>query len=165
MMNQLPTLHNLKIWNCSSTNSCPHCGCDQTNKHVLSNCRSPDALTRYTARHNNVLQKIAKWIAPQLKENHLVYCDLSVPGARHVCDLFVGVRPDLAIVSPARITVGELTVCHESNLQKSREYKLQKYSNLGSSSSSSNLTSMLPSKDSVGDAPMSEDKQPQYIQQ
>src|SRR6266516_425584 len=23
MMNQLPTLHNLKLWNCSSTNQCP----------------------------------------------------------------------------------------------------------------------------------------------
>ena len=26
--------------------------------------------------------------------------------------------------------IGELTVCHETNLQQSRDYKLQKYSNL-----------------------------------
>ena len=26
--------------------------------------------------------------------------------------------------------IGELTVCHETNLERSRDYKLQKYSNL-----------------------------------
>src|SRR6267154_1706782 len=49
MMSQLPTLHDLKLWNCSSTNLCPGCGLDQTNKHVLSNCSSPDALAQYTS--------------------------------------------------------------------------------------------------------------------
>jgi len=130
MMNQLPTLHNLKLWNCSPTNLCPSCGLDQTNKHVLSNCNSPDALARYTNRHNTILEIIAKWIVPKLKNNQSLYCDLSVPGAYHVCDLFNGPRPDLAIVSPSMIVVGELTICHETNMQKSRDYKLNKYSNL-----------------------------------
>src|SRR6266516_1892690 len=61
---------------------------------------------------------------------------LKVPGARPVCDLFNGLRPDLAIVSPTKIVVGELTVCHETNLIKSRDYKLHKYSNLESARSS-----------------------------
>src|SRR6266516_3520461 len=130
MMNQLSTLHNLKLWNCSPTNLCPRCGLDQTNKHVLSNCSSRDALARYTDRHNRILEQIAKWIVPQLKSNHRLYCDLSVPGALSVCDLFKGVRPDLTIVSPLKIVVGELTVCHETNLIKSRDYKLQKYSRI-----------------------------------
>ena len=73
---------------------------------------------------------------PQLKTNQTLYCDLSVPGARSVCDLFNGVRPDLAIVSPVKIVVGELTVCHETNLIKSRDYKLQKYSNIEAARSS-----------------------------
>src|SRR6218665_3214968 len=34
----------------------------QTNKHVLSNCNSTTALTRYTRRHNLVLEKITEWI-------------------------------------------------------------------------------------------------------
>ena len=130
MMSQLPTLHNLKLWNCSSTNLCPKCGLDQTNKHVLSNCSSPDALARYTDRHNLILELLARWVVPQLESNQSLYCDLRVPGARPVCDLFNGFRPDLAIVSPTKIVVGELTVCHETNLQQSRDYKLQKYSNL-----------------------------------
>ncbi len=110
MMNQLPTLHNLKLWNRSNTSSCPKCGVEQTNKHVLSNCSSPEALSRYTDRHNLILEQITKWIVPKLKSNHFVYCDLSVPGARPVCDLFIGFRPDLAIVSHTKIVVGELTI-------------------------------------------------------
>ena len=136
MMSQLPTLHNLKIWNCSSTNQCPKCGGDQTNKHVLSNCSSHDALMRYTDRHNRILEIIARWIVPQLKTDQTLYCDLSVPGARTVCDLFNGVRPDLAVVSPQRIVVGELTICHETNLIKSRDYKLNKYSKIETARSS-----------------------------
>ena len=131
MMSLLPTLHNLKLWNCSPSNLCPKCGKDQTNKHVLSNCSSPDALARYTNRHNQILELMAKWIVPRLKNNQTLYCDLSVPGARPVCDLFIGFRPDLAIVFSNKIVVGELTVCHETNLQQSRDYKLRKYSNLG----------------------------------
>ena len=133
MMSQLPTLHNLKLWNCSATNLCPGCGLDQTNKHVLSNCSSPDALAQYTSRHNTILELIAKWILPQLKQNHSLYCDLRVPGARQVCDLFNGPRPDLAIVSPLKIVIGELTICHETNMIQSRDYKLHKYANLEAS--------------------------------
>src|SRR6266516_1506395 len=132
MMNQLPTLHNLKLWNRSSTNLCPRCGSDQTNKHVLSNCSSSDALARYTDRHNLILELIAKRIGPKLKINQSLYCDLRVPGARPVCDLFKKIRPDLAIVFPNKIVVGELTVCPETDLLKSRDYKLQKYCNLKS---------------------------------
>ena len=33
-------------------------------------------------------------------------------------------------MSHKKIVVGELTICHETNLQQSRDYKLQKYSNL-----------------------------------
>jgi len=136
MMSQLPTLHNLELWNCSPTNQCPKCGLDQTNKHVLSNCSSPDVLARYTDRHNTVLELIAKWIVPHLKNNQPLYCGLSVPGTSPVCDLFNGPRPDLAIVFPSRIAVGELTICHETNVLKSREYKLQKYANLGAARAS-----------------------------
>src|SRR6266516_7490442 len=72
----------------------------------------------------------------KLKCSHFLYCDLGVPGARSVCDLFIGFRPDLAIVSPTKIVVGELTICHETNLIKSWDYKLQKYANLEAAVSS-----------------------------
>src|SRR6218665_2829163 len=41
------------------------------------------------------------------------------------------VRPDLGVMSDSTVSVLELTVCHETNLLKSRQYKLDKYSHLG----------------------------------
>jgi len=136
MMNQLPTLKNLKLWGRSATDLCPRCGCCQSNKHVLSNCSSPEVLARYLDRHNQILKIIALWIKSNLGENKTLYCDLSIAGARHVSDIFNGFRPDLAIVLRSAIIVGELTICHETNLQTSRDFKLKKYANLSSSRSS-----------------------------
>src|SRR6267154_585235 len=84
MMSQLPTLHNLKLWNCSSTNLCPTCGSYQINKYVPSHCSSPAALAQYTERHNKLLEIIAKWIIPHIGGTKSLYCDLRVPGARLV---------------------------------------------------------------------------------
>src|SRR6266516_1436412 len=67
MQNQLPTLHNRKLWNLSASGACPRCGGDETNKHVLSNCGHRDALSRYTDRHNLILELIAKRIVTKLK--------------------------------------------------------------------------------------------------
>ena len=79
---------------------------------------------------------MAKWIITHIDGSKSLYCDLRVPGARQVCDPFNGPRPDLAIVFPSRIVVGELTVCHKTNLRHSRVYKLNKYSNLETAGSS-----------------------------
>ena len=65
-----------------------------------------------------------------------MYCDLAIVGARHVSDLFIGSRPDLAIVNSTKILICELTVCHETNLESSRQFKLNKYSNISSAKSS-----------------------------
>ena len=136
MMNQLPTLMNLKMWGCSPTDLCPRCGLCQSNKHVLSNCGSPEVLAKYLDRHNQVLKLIVTWILHNLGGSTSLYCDLSVTGVRHVSDLFNGFRPDLAVVLPSKIVVGELTVCHETNLRSSRDFKLQKYAGLPEAKSS-----------------------------
>ena len=136
MTNQLPTLKNLKIWGCSNTDICPLCGLTQTNKHVLSNCSAPEALARYLGRHNKILRLLADWIKPKLGGDWTLYCDLAIAGARHVSDLFIGSRPDLAIVNSTKILICELTVCHETNLESSRQFKLNKYSNISSAKSS-----------------------------
>jgi hypothetical protein len=136
MMNQLPTLKNLKLWGCSNTDLCPRCGLCQSNKHVLSNCGSPEVLSRYLERHNKILRLLVNWIKPKLNGAAQLYCDLAIEGTRHISDLFNGVRPDLAIVNSSRIDVCELTVCHETNLLSSRNYKINKYINIASSRSS-----------------------------
>src|SRR6266516_1992665 len=71
-----------------------------------------------------------------LTSSQSLYCDLRVPGAHQTSDLFNGFRPDLVIVSSTRIVVGELTVCHETNLQKSKDSKLLKYANLAAAKAS-----------------------------
>ena len=40
------------------------------------------------------------------------------------------VRPDIAIVDGSKIAILELTVCHESNLEKSKLFKIEKYTKI-----------------------------------
>ena len=48
-----------------------------------------------------------------------------------VSNLFISLRPDIAIVGPNKnIDVLELTICHETNVSKLRNYKETRYSNL-----------------------------------
>ena len=47
-----------------------------------------------------------------------------------MCDLIQNFRPDIAIANNNSIQVLELTVCHETNLISSRNYKANKYKNI-----------------------------------
>ena len=46
--------------------------------------------------------------------------------------IFDSLRPDIAIKTGKSIITLELTICHESNIQSSKIYKLNKYKNLSS---------------------------------
>ena len=59
----LPTALNLVRWARATDPLCALCSSKpQTNKHVLSNCRSPTALRRYIIRHNEVLLLVVEWL-------------------------------------------------------------------------------------------------------
>ena len=45
-------------------------------------------------------------------------------------DLFATLRPDIAIIIGNKINILELTICHETNLVKSKNYKINKYKNI-----------------------------------
>ena len=128
----LPTAANLKRWNRTQDPNCPLCACGQpqTNKHVLSNCGCPTALHRYTARHNSILALIVAWLRSSVSTGQLLYADLSESNVLLVCDLFQNFRPDIAIANNNSIQILELTVCHETNLISSRNYKVNKYKNI-----------------------------------
>ena len=130
IQSQLPTLANLARWGRASSNLCPLCGAVQSNKHVLSNCSHPDVLVRFTNRHNKILDMLATWFSSKLDNKFTIYVDL--PGSRHkqVTDIFSTVRPDLVIVKEKSVLIVELTICHETNLRSSKEYKENKYKNL-----------------------------------
>lgn len=130
IQSQLPTLANLARWGRASSNLCPLCSAVQSNKHVLSNCSHPDALLRFTNRHNKILDLLASWFSSKLDCNSTLFVDLPGSKYRQVVDIFSSVRPDLAIVKGNSALIIELTICHETNLKSSKMYKENKYKNL-----------------------------------
>ena len=58
------------------------------------------------------------------------YADLLEANILPVADLFKNYRPDTAIADSNSICTLELTVCHETNIVSSRDYKRNKYKNI-----------------------------------
>ena len=85
-------------------------------------------LDRYTWRHNSILLNIANILKPSVKT---VYADL--PG-RFLCpDSITGAshRPDMILIdSENKMYIVELTVGHESNVDRNIKRKADKYSHL-----------------------------------
>lgn len=138
----LPTATNLVRWGRSQDPNCPLCKHPQTNKHVLSNCSASVALDRYKQRHDKVLLLLVSWLRSVTSSEQTVYCDL--PGdPNEVTDLFHNRRPDIAIMNDSSVNTLELTICHESNLVLSKQYKTEKYENL------SDFTNVICSNKSI----------------
>src|SRR5579872_5570302 len=95
----------------------------QTNKHVLSNRSAPVALQRYTKRHDDILNILVNWFKTVLPQSSKIYADIINCNCLPICDLFQNFRPDVAIYNSDALNILELTVCHETNMLKSKEYK------------------------------------------
>lgn len=127
----LPTNARLHAWGRIQTPNCSLCQGIQTNKHVLSNCGSPMALQRYKNRHDAALLNLCVWLRQEIPEGSQLYADLPTDQFPKVT-FFNSFRPDIVIRYGNVLSVGELTICHESNLSKSRDYKTLKYDSLSS---------------------------------
>ena len=103
-----------------------------TNKHVLSHCNSPQALSRFKTRNDNILRILADWISVKSKRNSIIHVDLEVTRFKPLAERFTSFWPDIEIVNSNSISTLELTVCHETNVVKSREFKQSKYIHLKS---------------------------------
>ena len=127
----LPTASNLFRWKKAENPTCTLCmNKPQSNAHVFSNCSAPKALERYTLRHNAILSIIANWISSAKSENQKLFADLSQTTCGEIRDVFqTCLRPDLVLFDD-RLLVLELSVCHETNLLKTRSYKQSKYVNI-----------------------------------
>ena len=131
LIQQLPTASNLFRWKKIGKPECCLCNRFQSNKHVLANCSAVVSLERYTRRHNNILQLLAEWISTTKSVNQSLYVDIHPEQWISVDKVFQqSSRPDLVLVDNSKISILELTVCHESNLTKSKQYKLDKYKNI-----------------------------------
>ena len=108
----------------------PNCGLcksrEQSNKHVLSNCSAKCSLTRYTSRHDKILDILAQWLTSVKTNDTSLFADVSSGLYSKIDNVFEPVcRPDVVLVKKSRVFVLELTVCHESNLLKSKLYKYE----------------------------------------
>ena len=91
---------------------------------ALNNCGSPAALTRYKSRHDHVLSILAQWITSVVKDESAGFRGFTM--SRHtsrLSELFVSLRPDIAIKCQNRISTLELTICHETNINASKQFK------------------------------------------
>ena len=126
MNNSLASLSNLSRWGTSFTSSCNFCRHIQTTKHVLSGCTP--CLDRYTWRHNSILLNIANILKPLVQT---IYVDL--PG-RFLCpDSITGAshRPGMILIdSENKMYIVEVTVGHESIVDRNIKRKADKYSHL-----------------------------------
>ena len=109
IQSQLPTLANLVRWGRASSNLCPLCGAVQSNKHVLSNCSHPDALLKFTSRHNKILDLLAAWFSSKLNSKSALFVDLPVQNINKLLTIFSSVRPDLVIVKEKSALIVKLS--------------------------------------------------------
>ncbi len=77
-----------------------------------------------------MLHIICNWLLNCIDTNNVLHADIVLDKVKPVEDIFNRLRPDIVVVAPGKVQVLELTICHESNFAKSKQYKLDKYCNL-----------------------------------
>ena len=136
-INTLPTLDNLKRWGKRVNDRCPFCGNTQTLLHVLSNCSVALDQGRYTWRHDSVLLSIVSTLRDNLRTGFEIFADLpsfrsSHGGVIPPNVLVTNLKPDLFILNAAdrAVILVELTCPWDANVERSHEYKKEKYAPL-----------------------------------
>ena len=122
LISSLPTNANLAKWRKIASENCSLCGIKQTQGHIVSFCSSALNNGRFTWRHNSVLHTICQHLSSLMKNGDKLFVDLI--GFESTSSLFESSRPDACIVTAnGEVLPFELTVCHELNFEKARDYK------------------------------------------
>ena len=100
----------------------------QTQHHILNNCSKAVTEGRYTWRHDSVLNTMAYQLKGLVSKGYELFVD--IPEYRNPGNLFNSQRPDIALKSGNNVYAIELTICFETNFEKSRNYKKTRYENL-----------------------------------
>ena len=133
-INTLPSADNLKRWGKRVSDRCSFCGNVQTLAHILSNCTVALDQGRFTWRHDSVLKSIVSFVSAKLRPGFSLSSDLvgfqSPTGGvipPHV--LVTPLRPDVFLVNEEsrEVVLFELTCPWERNIDRSHEYKENKY--------------------------------------
>ena len=70
------------------------------------------------------------WITSVVKDGSVVFVDLNEPTYNPLSELFISLRLDIAINCQNMISTLELTICHETNMKASKQFKSSKYNTL-----------------------------------
>lgn len=133
VLKSLPTKDNLRRWGKVISQSCDLCGNPETIAHVLSGCKTMLDQGRYTWRHDSVLNKIVEFVNNTEAKHILVNSDLGdKPWTIPPDILATSDRPDLVVLDLTNkcVSILELTVPYESNINSSHQYKCHKYAHL-----------------------------------
>ncbi len=134
----LNTKANLKRWGKCMSTKCSACGNHETLHHILNNCSKFLEQGRYTWRHNNILSYIFNLLKSSINPTDILNCDLekekssftTVPLQCTVTNLI----PDLCLFTENEdgkfLTILELTVPFELNIDSAHSRKSNKYSSL-----------------------------------
>ncbi len=136
-INALPSADNLRTWGKRLNTKCPLCGNHETLHHILNNCKVSLDQGRFTLRHDSVLSYIVNTLKDQPQRPGVeMYADLDgflINGGTIPQDIIATTdRPDIVLVDRAsrEVTIGELTVPFERNINEAHKRKVEKYSSL-----------------------------------
>ena len=100
-----------------------------TQRHIVSFCSSALNNGRFTWGHNSVLYTIRQHLSSLMKNGNKLNADLI--GFDSTSSSFESSRPDECIITAnGEVLPLELTVCHELNFEKARDYKEKRYRDL-----------------------------------
>ena len=122
----LPNNSNLCRWGKRDNPLCDlYATSKQTQLHMLSACPVAAENGRYTWRHDSILFTLLHYICQLSEYGFQIYADLvghEIPNG-----LFNSFGPDVVLVRGSTIYILELTCCFETNSERSREFKIDKY--------------------------------------
>ena len=123
---------NLKRWNIRDSANCDLCNKLQTQLHVFSNCKVALEQQRYTWRHNSILMTIIHHLKVAVGADLRLFADCPNSGTTCTSTLFQTLRPYMVVDFKGSIYVIELTVPYETNCEKAKRRKKERYRHLRS---------------------------------
>ena len=113
---------------------CSFCGNIQTLAHILSNCTVALDQGRFTWRHDSVLKSIVSFVSANLRPGFSLFSDLAgfqspTGGVIPPHVLVTPLHPDVFLVNEEsrEVVLFELTCPWERNIDRSHEFKENKY--------------------------------------
>ena len=129
---QLPTASNLKRWKRIDDPNCPEKIFANKQACFVKLPGSPQSIFGAAQQHpvhNCEMVVETMWTHKRADQHQLVDLPSTEFGSIDVA-FQSSIRPDIVMCEESKILVLELTVCHKTNLQKSKLFKLNKYENI-----------------------------------